>query len=90
MLYRFKYHAKFSNRIKDYKLWQDGYHAIECSTLPILAQKLNYIHNNPVTAQIVAEPEHYIYSSALDYSGGKGPVEIIILDVIAFAGIYGR
>lgn len=81
MLYRFKYHAKFNVRISDYKVWQDGYHAIECDTAEILAQKLNYIHQNPVTAQIVEEPEHYIYSSAKNYAGEQRLLNVEILDL---------
>ncbi|UKT63986.1 hypothetical protein [Pedobacter mucosus] len=42
-------------------------------------QKLSYIHNNPVEAGIVYEAEHYVYSSALNYSGGMGLVEVIYL-----------
>lgn len=41
--------------------------------------KLNYIHQNPVRAGIVSEPEHYLYSSALAYCGGKGLIEIDFL-----------
>jgi REP element-mobilizing transposase RayT len=59
-----------------HKLWQDGYHAIELDNANILDQKIGYIHNNPVRAEIVAEPEHYIFSSATDYSGQKGLVKI--------------
>lgn len=81
ILYRFEYHAKFNNRIKDYKVWQDGYHAIECNTIQMIEQKLNYIHQNPVTAQVVNEAEHYIYSSAIDYAGDKGLLDIILLNV---------
>src|ERR1700744_2062423 len=47
VLYRFKYHAKYNNRVQDYKVWQDGYHGIECYSPKILLQKLDYIHNNP-------------------------------------------
>jgi hypothetical protein len=39
-------------------------------------QKLNYTHNNLVEASIVYEPHEYVYSSALDYCGGKGLVKI--------------
>jgi putative transposase len=42
-----------------------------------LGQKLNYIHQNPVRAEIVSEPEQYLYSSALDYAGEKGLLQII-------------
>jgi putative transposase len=37
---------------------------------------VDYIHSNPVEAGFVAEPEHWKYSSAMDYAGGKGPLEI--------------
>ena len=45
----------------------------------MMDQRLNYIHDNPVKEGLVYEPEHYIYSSALDYSGGKGLLEIELL-----------
>ena len=80
ILYRFIYNAKYNNRIKDYKVWQDGYHGIACVNPEILIQKLDYIHNNPVTAGIVAEPEHYLYSSASNYAGEKGLMEVILID----------
>jgi hypothetical protein len=34
---------------------------------------------NPVRAGLVREPEHYLYSSAADYAGGKGITEIDLL-----------
>jgi putative transposase len=37
---------------------------------------VDYIHNNPVEAGFVIEPWHWKYSSAIDYSGGKGILEI--------------
>ena len=37
---------------------------------------VHYIHNYPVKAKLVAKPEDYLYSSARDYAGGKGLVEI--------------
>ncbi len=72
MIKRFEYAAKYLKRIKQYKFWQDGSHAIELSNNRLLEQKLNYIHNNPVKALIVEEPEHYWFSSARNYAGMKG------------------
>ena len=46
----------------------------------MIDQRLDYIHNNPVKAGIVYEPEHYIYSSAADYCGRKGLLDIVILE----------
>ena len=34
-------------------------------------QKLDYIHNNPVNAMIVDNPEDYIFSSARTYINEK-------------------
>jgi hypothetical protein len=34
------------------------------------------IHTNPVRSELVANPEEYLYSSARDYSGEKGLVNI--------------
>ncbi|MDQ3536243.1 MAG: D-alanyl-D-alanine carboxypeptidase family protein [Bacteroidota bacterium] len=40
------------------------------------SQKVDFIHNNPVVSGFVSEPWHWRYSSAIDYSGGKGILEI--------------
>jgi hypothetical protein len=42
----------------------------------VIDQKVDYIHFNPVVSGFVNEPEHWRYSSAVDYSGGKGIIEI--------------
>ena len=41
--------------------------------------KIEYIHENPVRAGWVDIEEHYIYSSAVDYAGGKGLVDITLV-----------
>ncbi|MFT6963935.1 MAG: hypothetical protein ACJAWV_003674 [Flammeovirgaceae bacterium] len=33
-----------------------------------MMQKLEYIHQNPVVALLVHEPEEYVFSSAVNYS----------------------
>jgi len=81
LMHRFKFNAKYDNRIQDYKVWQDGYHGIACDYPAILLQKLNYIHENPVRAGIVTVPEHYLYSSAANYAGEKGLMDISLIDV---------
>ena len=45
-----------------------------------MQQKLDYIHQNPVKAGYVAEPEHYLYSSAIDYADGKGMIDILFIE----------
>jgi len=44
-----------------------------------MKQKQDYIHNNPVKAGIVDEPQDYLYSSASDYRGEDGLVEIVLI-----------
>ena len=46
----------------------------------LMDQKLAYIHNNPVEAGIVDEPESYLYSSARDYAGRKGLLDIEFIE----------
>ena len=77
MLYRFEYASKFDTKIKEYRFWQEGNEPKEIMTFDFLKQKIEYIHNNPVRAEIVSEAHHYLYSSACDYSGILGliPVE---------------
>ncbi len=37
------------------------------------------MHNNPVVEEIVTEPSDYLYSSARNYDGGKGLIEIELI-----------
>ena len=46
-----------------------------------MQQKLDYIHNNPVEAGFVDVPESYLYSSARDYAGEKGLLEINLIEI---------
>ena len=63
-------------RVKEFKFWEDGNHAILLDTADKWAQRMNYLHNNPVTAGLVREAEDYVFSSACDYSGGSGLVKV--------------
>ncbi len=44
-----------------------------------LMGEIDYIHNNPVRAGIVSEPDHYVYSSAIDYTGANGLVNVDVI-----------
>ena len=70
---------KNHKKIKYFKVWQDRNDAKEIHTTAFPEEKMNYIHNNPVRAVLVANPEDYLYSSARDYSGEKGLVKIILI-----------
>ena len=76
LLYRFEYAGKFYNRIKKYKFWQETNHTILLDNNTIIDQRINYVHEDPVRALIVAEPYEYLFSSARDYCGEKGYVNV--------------
>lgn len=63
-----------------WQLWQQDYHPIELFTYPVIKQKLDYIHQNPVEAGFVFQSEDWQYSSAGDYAGLKGFLDIILVD----------
>lgn len=80
MLNRFEFAGKYDNKITNYKFWKEGNEAKEIHTNSFLDQKLDYIHHNPVKAEIVVKPEDYLYSSARDYSGEKGLLDVEIIN----------
>ncbi len=79
MLDRFSFAGANDKKTKNYHFWQDGYHPELIYSSDFYAQKLNYIHNNPVLKEIVASPEDYLYSSAVDYVGEKGLLKVIVV-----------
>ena len=79
MLNRFEYSGKNDKKIKNYRFWQEGNDAQGIYLNDYFNQKLNYIHNNPVKAEIVNRAEDYRYSSATDYAGGKGLLDVMVV-----------
>jgi len=67
--------AKNGNN-KDWQLWQQHNHPIVLSSNTMIDQKLEYLHYNPVVAGYVESPEHWLYSSARNYFGKEGLLEI--------------
>lgn len=66
-------------KIKKYKFWQDGNHIENIVAYDFYKEKLNYVHMNPVKQEIVEKPESYLYSSARNYAGLQGLINVIIL-----------
>lgn len=76
MLKRFEFAAQRHVRNSAYQFWTHENHAVEIISNKFIDQKLNYIHQNPVRAGWVEEPEEYLYSSARNYGGRAGLIEI--------------
>lgn len=64
----FERHGRYNPHNKRYQFWIQDNHPIELFSKDVILQKVEYIHQNPVKAGIVAWAEHYVYSSASPYS----------------------
>ena len=76
LLNAFKKAANSNSNNTENQFWQQHNNPIELWSSDVIEQKLNYIHNNPVEAGFVEYPWQWRYSSAKDYSDGKGLVAI--------------
>lgn len=65
-----------SSNVNHYQFWQHDNRPIELWSKEVIQQKVEYLHNNPVKANLVAEQWEWKYSSAIDYFGGKGLIEL--------------
>ncbi len=79
MLPMFASSAKPSTKHTFYKFWKTGNHAIELYNEKFTWDKINYIHNNPVKAGLVREPQDWIYSSATNYFGLESVLDVEIV-----------
>jgi putative transposase len=76
LIYRFEYAAKYKKQNAKYMFWKKDNHAVLLDNNTMMQQRLDYVHNNPVEAGIVDEPEQYVFSSARDYAGQKGMLDV--------------
>ena len=75
----FEFHGKFKNK-QDNQVWKHENHAEQIYSQKFIEQKINYIHNNPVRAGIVARAEDYLYSSASNYADMESLMDVIRLE----------
>jgi putative transposase len=60
-----------------HQLWQEGSHPQQVTSEAMMRQKLEYTHNNPVRRGYVDDPAHWRYSSARNYAGEQGLIEVV-------------
>jgi len=85
LLNRFEFKAKQHNRNTQYQVWTHENHAIYLYSPEFIAEKLEYLHQNPVRAGIVVTPEDYLYSSARNYAVLDNLLEI---EILSLPGIF--
>jgi putative transposase len=78
---QFKFYKLRHKEGSDYQVWQEGFHPKQIISEEMLRQKIDYIHYNPVRTGIVGKAEDWLYSSARNYLGMDGIVEIDLLEL---------
>lgn len=73
MLRLFKAEGKMDST---YQVWEEGSHPQRIEHEAVMRQKLDYLHYNPVKRGYVDLPEHWRWSSARDYLGQPGLIEV--------------
>ncbi|MCK9376382.1 MAG: transposase [Syntrophobacterales bacterium] len=76
VLNQLQYYKQANKTRSDYQVWQEGFHPQQIVSEAMLHQKIDYLHHNPVRIGVVERPEDWLYSSARDYAGGTGIVEL--------------
>jgi putative transposase len=76
LLARLRFAKRAHKHDREYQFWQEGSHAEMVFTEPVMREKLDYIHRNPVKRGYVDLAEHWRYSSARNYLGQPGLIEI--------------
>ncbi len=76
LLEELTFRKKFHKQLQDFQVWQEGSHPEQISDRKTMVQKLNYIHNNPVKRCYVERSEYWLNSSARDYLGENGLLDI--------------
>ncbi len=59
-----------------HQFWQEGSHPQLIQGDEMMRQKIEYIHNNPVRKGYVDDPVHWRYSSARNYAGLNGLINV--------------
>lgn len=81
MLQRFEEYSRSLRRLEKFHLWQNCSSPlrIDHEQPRLLMDRINHIHENPVREAIVDQPEAYLFSSARDYAGIRGLVDVKVV-----------
>ena len=76
MIWMMERAGKKNGNNNDWQFWQQHNKPLEILNADMFYQKLNYIHRNPVEAGFVEIEEEWTYSSAKDFHGKKGLINL--------------
>jgi putative transposase len=70
-------HFKLSHKTdRKYQFWQEGFHPEQIFSREMMSEKLNYMNNNPLRRGYVDDATHWTYSSARNYAGLTGIINV--------------
>jgi len=78
ILEQLAFYKKAHKGDRAYQFWQEGCHPEWVQNAGVMKQKVDYIHHNPVKRGYVDCPEHWRYSSARNYLGQAGLVDVCV------------
>ncbi|WP_028862796.1 REP-associated tyrosine transposase [Psychromonas aquimarina] len=76
ILEQLAFYKKAHKDDRAYQFWQEGIHPELIQNETMMRQKIEYIHQNPVKRGYVESAEHWRYSSAKNYQGEPGLIEV--------------
>jgi REP element-mobilizing transposase RayT len=79
ILEQLAFYKKAHKHDRSYQFWQEGCHPEWIQNQLMMQQKVEYIHQNPVKRGYVDDAVHWRYSSARNYAGQTGLLDICTL-----------
>jgi putative transposase len=76
LLRQLRAHRLRHKKESEYQVWQEGSQPKQIQNEEMMRQKLDYIHYNPVERGYVDDPLHWRYSSARNYAGRAGLIDV--------------
>ena len=76
LLKQLGFYKKKHKKDRQSQLWEEGSHPEEIQGESMMLQKLDYIHQNPVKRGYVDDACDWRYSSARNYHGENGLIEV--------------
>jgi REP element-mobilizing transposase RayT len=77
LLQELKYYKLRHKIDQTHQLWQEGSHPVQLANTDIVWQKLDYTHGNPLRRGYVDDAVHWRYSSARNYAGMPGLLDVV-------------
>ncbi len=76
ILEQLRFYKKSHKKDREYQVWQEGIQPKLIQSDSMMMTNINYAHNNPIKRGYVDNASHWRYSSARDYEGSCGLIEV--------------